>query len=200
MTISFYESYRYKYDYEETIPREFLTDPVDERVNIYRYEETNIDTFADKALELVSKYETQCDVNNLRLVKYADECDDKITIEHAHGGYLCGNDGKWTSTCVAAYCDDGYKFDYENQKCIIDACFPPEEPTQTSSSTKPVEPNESTESIAVESSEETELNLWIIGGCTIIAVVLIIILLSVGLILIFYVYKKNKNQGYAILE
>ena len=193
MTISFYESYRYKYDYAETIPREFLTDPIDERVNIYRYEETNIDAFADKALEIVEKYQTECDVNNLRLVKYAEECDGKIGIEHAHGGYVCGSDGKWTSTCVAAYCDTGYKFDYENQKCIYDPCFPPEE-----ESSKPIQPSET--SIEEQSEENTEMNMWIIGGCSIAAVVLIILLLTVGIILINYVYKKNKNQGYGILE
>ena len=126
--------------------------------------------------------------------------------------YLCGNDNKWTTSCVAAYCDDGYKFDYENQKCILDVCFPPEIPSE--SSTQPIDPIEPVEpseapvepvdpiepSTNVESSEETtEMEMWIIGGCCIGAVILVIVFLGLGLGLMFRNQKKNRS-GYSILE
>ena len=52
MKISYYETFEWNYNYTETIPREFVLNPVDERVNIYRYNITKIDQFIDEGLKI----------------------------------------------------------------------------------------------------------------------------------------------------
>ena len=123
MRISFFETYELNYKYTETVPREFIMATVDERVQIYKYDPSKIDLFIDEALKIHEKYQTQCNKLNKKLVKVDAVCDSLITIEHAHGGYVCGDDGTWSTECVASYCDDGYKFDRFNQECVPDACY-----------------------------------------------------------------------------
>ena len=44
-------------------------------------------------------------------------------MEHAHGGYTCGDNGEWNRTkCQAFYCDIGYYYDTYQKKCIEDLC------------------------------------------------------------------------------
>ena len=133
MTFTFVESFKYNYSYSERIPREFIIDEIDERVDIQSFDETNIDLFTKQSKLLLEKYKTECNPLNKRLVKYNKTCDEKITIKHAHGGFACGNDGKWTTNCIATYCDEGYKFDFDKQRCIEQVCPifnapPPEKP------------------------------------------------------------------------
>ena len=128
LRFSYMETYQWNYDYTETIPREFIVQPIDERSEILRFSEDKLDLFMDEANKIVAKYQNECNGENVRLVKIDDNCYD-TEIEHAHGGYKCGSDNKWTNECVISYCDDGYKFDYINKKCIEDVCFPPEDDT-----------------------------------------------------------------------
>ncbi|EDR23362.1 hypothetical protein EDI_268270 [Entamoeba dispar SAW760] len=127
------ETYRYNYEYNESIPREFLTDMIDERVNIYQFDQTEkvIKEFEEETKKIIEKYQTKCNPKNKRLVKRDEKCDKEINIEHGHGGYECGDNGEWSTKCVLAYCDDGYKFDYINNKCIEDVCVNP--PTESES-------------------------------------------------------------------
>ncbi|EDR29782.1 hypothetical protein EDI_222990 [Entamoeba dispar SAW760] len=125
LRLSFLESFRYNYAYKEKIPREFLTDMIDERVNIYQYSNNNLEEFEEETLKIVDKYKTKCNPNNKRLVKRDEKCDKEINIEHGHGGYECGDKGEWSTKCVLSYCDSGYKFDYNNNKCIEDVCVNP---------------------------------------------------------------------------
>ncbi|GAT99419.1 hypothetical protein CL6EHI_013440 [Entamoeba histolytica] len=122
LRISVGERYRYNYEYNETIPREFLTDMIDERVNIYQFSNYKINEFAEQTKKIIEKYQTKCNPKNKRLVKRDSKCDNEINIEHGHGGYECGDNGEWSSKCVLAYCDEGYKFDYINNKCIKGIC------------------------------------------------------------------------------
>ncbi|BFU26513.1 hypothetical protein, conserved [Entamoeba histolytica] len=125
---SFFETFRHNYNYNETIPREFLTDVIDERVNIYQFDKTEeaISEFEEETKKIIEKYQTKCNPKNKRLVKRDSKCDNEINIEHGHGGYECGDNGEWSTKCVLSYCDSGYKFDYINNKCIEDVCvFPP---------------------------------------------------------------------------
>ncbi|BFU26661.1 hypothetical protein EHI8A_129960 [Entamoeba histolytica HM-1:IMSS-B] len=120
--ISILESYRYNYNYNETIPREFLPDIIDERVNIYEYSDRKIDEFEYETKRIIEKYQTKCNPKNKRLVKRDEKCDLEIKIKHGHGGYECGDNGEWSTHCVLSYCDDGYKFDSINMICILDPC------------------------------------------------------------------------------
>ncbi|GAB1221996.1 hypothetical protein ENUP19_0088G0025 [Entamoeba nuttalli] len=122
LELTFSETYRYNYEYKETIPREFLPDIIDERVNIYQFSNNKIKEFEEETKKIVEKYKTKCNPKNKRLVKRDEKCDEEINKKHGHGGYECGDNGEWSTKCVLAYCDDGYKFDYINNKCIEDVC------------------------------------------------------------------------------
>ncbi|GAB1222305.1 hypothetical protein ENUP19_0101G0010 [Entamoeba nuttalli] len=81
-----------------------------------------INEVEEETKKIVEKYKTKCNPKNKRLVKRDSKCDNEINIEHGHGRYECGDNGEWSSKCVLAYCHEGYKFDYINNKCIKDVC------------------------------------------------------------------------------
>ena len=108
-------------------PMEFLIYPVDEISTIYQpYTDENYDIFIKEGKRLINKYNNvdgECNPENKYLFFETSECDSKINIDKAHGGYVCGNDGKWNkSDCIAAYCDDGYYLNDERTECIPDPC------------------------------------------------------------------------------
>ena len=111
---------------EPKIPMEFQIYPVDEVSNIFvRYNDDKYERFIKEAKSIFNKYNDlengSCNPNNTLLFYETDECD--LKIEHAHGGYLCGEDGKWNkNNCIAAYCDIGYILNDERNKCIEDPC------------------------------------------------------------------------------
>ncbi|EAL49880.2 hypothetical protein CL6EHI_179700 [Entamoeba histolytica] len=122
LELTFTETYRFNYKYDETIPREFLIDMIDERVDIYQFSNDKIKEFEEETKKIVEKYKTKCNPKNKRLVKRDEKCDEEINKKHGHGGYECGDNGEWSTKCVLAYCDSGYKFDYIKNKCIEDVC------------------------------------------------------------------------------
>ena len=113
-------------------PLEYEVTPVDEKVDIffdkvynYYFDASDLDVFINESLRIFEKYKTQCNPNNKKLLLITDECDGKFG-EHAHGGYECGDDGFWTTNCVASYCDIGYIYDFDKKKCFENACKPEE--------------------------------------------------------------------------
>ena len=157
--VSFAETYRYDYTYKQTIPREYLIDPVDEYIFLSNYNDDLLEEFATEALRIHEKYQTECNPKNKHLVKRTSECDNQISIEHAHGGYVCGDDGKWSTTCVASYCDDGYYFDFINQICYQEKCNYTEDPSSsTTPPTSSTVPSASSTSVTSNENEnETSL-------------------------------------------
>jgi hypothetical protein len=117
-----------------THPLEYEVTPVDEKVNVYisdtsnSYErmnnKDNYEVFIEHALAIINKYKTQCNKDNKKLLNITEECDGQFENSYTHGGYVCGDNGYWTKTCVASYCDFGYVFDHTKKKCIVDACKP----------------------------------------------------------------------------
>ena len=87
-----------------------------------------------------------------------------------------GDDGKWSTTCKAAYCDFGYKWDEYNQRCVEDACKKKEEEEE-------------------DNSDEL-LVVWICLG-----IVGFIVLVSLIVVVIEVVIKitKRKREGYQVL-
>ena len=85
-------------------PMEFLIYPVDEISTIYKaYNDNRYQRFMDEAKRIFTKYEKECNPANNFLYKETEECDSKINIPKAHGGYICGEDGKWdTNQCIAS--------------------------------------------------------------------------------------------------
>ena len=79
------------------------------------------DAFINDSLRIFEHYKTYCNPKNKKLLLISSECDGQFS-SHAHGGYECGDDGKWSKKCVASYCDIGYIFDHEKKKCIESPC------------------------------------------------------------------------------
>ena len=109
------------------IPMEFLIYPVDLNVNIYnKYDDTKYDRFIKEAKKIFGKYNKlygECNPENKYLYFETNECDSKLNIEHAHGGYLCGTDGKWNkSDCIVSYCDKGFILNDNRTECFEDPC------------------------------------------------------------------------------
>ena len=99
-------------------PLEYSLTPVDETVDLFQYLKGNTyQSFVDEAKRIFEKYKTQCNPKNKKLVFVTDECNNKFENGYTHGGYECGDDGKWTNKCVASYCDAGYVFNYKTNKC-----------------------------------------------------------------------------------
>ena len=112
------------FDYENpNIPLEYDVDFPDEKTNMYlKFTADNYDKFVNKAKEILDKYKTECNPENKRLVKYTEECDKEFGNSYTHGGYQCGEDGKWSNKCVISNCDSGYYLDRKTNQCIKHVC------------------------------------------------------------------------------
>ena len=125
--ITFSETFDPNYQDVPNIPNEFLIGPVDLIVNIYnQYNDSKYNRFIKEAKKIFDKYNKingECNPDNKYLYYETDECDSKLNITHAHGGYICGSDGKWnTNKCIASYCDIGYILNDNRTKCLEDPC------------------------------------------------------------------------------
>ena len=127
--VTIYESYNYTYQKENPTPRDYLVHPVDEKFDVFEpYTDALYYKFMIKAKKVFKKYneDKQCNPNNLDLLfdpNDKKECYTFPNDEHAHGGYKCNvTTGNWSNTCKAYYCDIGYYFDKQQDKCIKDIC------------------------------------------------------------------------------
>ena len=106
------------------VPEEYNIREVDERVEIYSsYDDSIYNIFISESQKIFNKYnsENKCNKKNKKLVQFSGEC--KFENEFTHGGYGCGDDGKWShSNCIASYCDIGYYMNYTSRKCLEDPC------------------------------------------------------------------------------
>ena len=92
-----------------SIPLEYVVTPVDEYLSFYEfYSDETYKNFIELAKKVHEKYKTQCNPKNKKLIKVSSECDNKFKNNITHGGYECGDDGKWSNICVPSYCDLGY--------------------------------------------------------------------------------------------
>ncbi|KAL7714043.1 VWFA domain-containing protein [Entamoeba marina] len=172
LQISFVETYVTNYEYNETIPREFIIDPVDERVHIYKYDETKLGTFAESALEIIEKYKTSCNADNdkLHLIKEWDVASD--SVDHAYVGYLC-DDGVWSTVETPVYCDKGYFLDLNTRKCVENVCYV--ESSQTSESSQTNESSQESTTSTDDSSNSSEN----VDGCSTTTIMLSLFLLFI---------------------
>ena len=95
----------------------------DIQTNIYEnFEDETYDKFINESKNIFEKFKTECNPNNKNLVKVSEYCDAEFKYNYIHGGYECGDDGKWNNKCVPSYCDPGYFFDQKNKQCVKDIC------------------------------------------------------------------------------
>ena len=114
-------------DYEDVkIPMEFKIYPVDIISNIStKFKKDYYDRFIKEAKNIFEKFNEkgECNPDNKLLYYETSECDNKLNIEHAHGGYICNESGYWDkNNCIAVYCDVGYILNKALNECIKDPC------------------------------------------------------------------------------
>ena len=152
-------------------PLEYEITPIDEVVNIYSIE-NNYETFIKESFNILERYKTNCNSNNKKILLISKECDDIFNNSYTHGGYICGDDGKWTNTCVASYCDYGYLFDHTKNECIVDIC------SQSNHESEP------------QPKPETDNHIILI-----IILVLVFIILIIIIIVVCLIKRKNRSNN-----
>ena len=140
------------------------------------------DKFINESYKIFEKYKTKCNPNNKKLILLTDKCNGKFGNNYTYGGYKCGNDGFWTEECVASYCDFGYIFDYNSNKCIVDVC---------SDEKRSPEPKPEPEP---ESNTEPNPDLKSKNNIIIILSIIIGVLVIIIIILIFLLIKQRKAK------
>ena len=167
---TFAETFGFDYMKENPIPREYILDPVDERVDIYSsYDDSLYDKFIEKGKEIFDKYnnKNECNPKNKLLTLMSDKC--KNIKKNVHGGFECNDEGKWSNKCKPFYCDFGYYYNHYLNECVRDNCTsPPENDDDDSKNSN--------------------------GKIIVIVVVIIVIIVVVGFLLFKFIKKKNINN------
>ena len=179
-TFSYTIEENFKYYKDIKYPMEFEITNIDERVELYnKYDDSRYQEFIDEAKKIFQKYnEINCNPDNKNIILLSDKC--KFSDNITHGGFECGEDGKWSDKCIPSYCDMGYYYDIVQKKCIVDPCYSIYE-----------------EEIKIENTKKwrklRNLFIWII-----LAIVVIIIII----ILFRYYWKKikSKRNNYSKLD
>ena len=107
------------------VPEEYNIMEVDVVTDIYESFDANLnyDLFIDKGKKILEQYIKECNIKNNKLTLFNENCTFK-NDKYAHGGFGCGNNGKWNeSQCIPIYCDEGYFFDNIQNKCVKDPCI-----------------------------------------------------------------------------
>ena len=111
---------------EVKTPMEFKIYPVDIISNIStKFKKDYYDRFIKEAKNIFEKFNEkgECNPDNKLLYYETSECDNKLNIEHAHGGYIFNESGYWDkNNCIAVYCDVGYILNKALNECIKDPC------------------------------------------------------------------------------
>ena len=122
LRFTYKEYFDINYQGKPQIPLEFQIHEIDERFEFYqKYSDDFYNDFLEHSKYIFNKYKTECNPKNKRLLFITDECvfEDKMM----HGGYECGDDGKWTKKCIPSYCDNGYDYDKKTNKCLENICL-----------------------------------------------------------------------------
>ena len=161
-------------DFDFYHPIEYSVSPVDERVEIFEYlKGSNYQVFIDEAKKIFEKFKTKCNPKNKKLVLVNSECDNKFGNSYTHGGFECGEDGKWNNNCVASYCDAGYVFNYKENKCV--------------SIMEKVDFSDMVKKHVIKYHYNDSLDFWTIFP-------LISVLFIIGIIIYYTLIKKNKKN------
>ena len=120
---TFGASYDHSYQNKSKLhfPREYTINPIDERSLIYgSYDDSRYLEFVNEGKNIIEKYTTKCNPDNLNLLLKNDSC--KFGNSFIHGGMECSKNGYWGNECKPYYCDSGYYFDTYEKICKKDKC------------------------------------------------------------------------------
>ena len=107
---------------EINYPLEYVVNLVDERVGFYNgYEDSLYQNFIDESLRIFDYYKERCNPNNKKLLKISEKC--TFSDSKMHGGYECNDKGYWSENCIPSFCENGYRLDKKQNKCVEDICL-----------------------------------------------------------------------------
>ena len=113
------------YEKEAQVPLEYEVTPIDDRLDFFmNYGDDNDKylTLIGKAINILNTLNDRCYSNIKKVLKLSEECDGKFGNKFTHGGYLCDDEGNWSQECKPNYCDGGYIFNEDTNKCEKDIC------------------------------------------------------------------------------
>ena len=182
-----------------SIPLEYVITPVDEFQPFYElYSDETYEKFIKIVKDIHKKYKTNCNPKNKKLVKVSSECDKYFDNNYTHGGYECGDDGIWSNKCVISYCDLGYIFDYNENRCIKDFCsdFGKEDKEEEEDKKEEEEKEEEENQRKKENDEDEEDDEGIskTGLAIIISASIIVLIIVIIIIVILFLNKKKKDS------
>ena len=108
-------------DYDNPLEYEVIPPDINSNISV-NFDEELYEKFINKAKEILEKYKNECNPNNKNLIKISEKCDNSFGNKYTHGGFECGDNGKWNNICVPSYCDPGYFFNKKKKQCIKDIC------------------------------------------------------------------------------
>ena len=170
---------------DKDVPLEYEITPVDIRLNFYKeFKDDTYGSFIDESLTIFNTIKNKC-FNNL--IKFSEEC--KFSNIYTHGGFSCNKDGSWSNICVPAYCDPGYFFDKNKNKCIKDICSSIPVP-EIDENEEEEDNNEEEEKKEENKNDETNSTVLYVVIFTIIGIIVIFIV-------VFVIIHCNKKKLYS---
>ena len=107
---------------EMNYPLEYVVNLVDERVGFYNgYDDLLYQDFIDESLRIFDYYKERCNPNNKKLLKISEKC--TFSDSKMRGGYECNDEGYWSENCIPSFCENGYRLDKKENKCVEDICL-----------------------------------------------------------------------------
>ena len=121
ISVSCLETFEKNFKYDETIPREFIVETVDERIKtLHEYNSMELESFINEGKKIIEKYKSECKSENKKLVKMDESCKG----ENTDGGFKCGNNNQWTKECKTTMCSNKeYIYDTNKNECIKNTCY-----------------------------------------------------------------------------
>ena len=164
---------------DKEIPLEYEVNPVDIRIQLYKdFSDSTYGEFVNEILKIFNETKEKCYSNNL--IKFDEECDQNFE-KHIHGGYACNTEeNTWSNICVEAYCDFGYSFDKNEQKCVKDICssipIDDEDDQEEEEEKKGEEEDEKENKVEEEDSTVLYIVIFTIIGIIVIFIIVFIVM------------------------
>jgi len=117
-------------DKKTMIPRDYTISRIDANLGVYpnytalyqTYDQSSYQAVLTNSYKLHELFKSYCNSANQRVFYVTDNC--SSSDPHAKFvGYSCGSDGKWNiSSCKISACENGYRVDFINNKCLKNDC------------------------------------------------------------------------------
>jgi len=122
--VTFTESYNVTGITDKSRPGDYDVLRIDAHTHYYEALNPVIKDIAEHALSVHEEYKTKCNPANKHLLMESS-CKVGDVPNALLGGYACGANGEWnTTTCKVLVCEPPYVVDHDNNKCVLNTCYP----------------------------------------------------------------------------